>query len=74
MDFGLHRSFAVDIDPSTGNMSVAWIEPQWSRSYVSVIGPSYTRVFINTSNYNEQMQRCDADTGKLLAASDFFPP
>jgi hypothetical protein len=49
MDFGLHRSFAVDIDPSTGNMSVAWIEPQWSRSYVSVIGPSYTRVFINTN-------------------------
>ena len=93
MDFGVQKAFAVDIDPSTGNMSVAWVEPQWSRSYVSVIGPSHARVFVNTNisspvtqnaselngwpetaNYDEQMQWRDADTGKLLAASDFFPP
>jgi hypothetical protein len=93
MDFGLHKAFAVDIDPSTGNMSVAWVEPQWSRNYVTVIGPSYSRVFVNTNisspvtqnaselngwadsaNYVEQMQWRDGDTGKLLAASDFFPP
>jgi hypothetical protein len=66
---------------------------QGSRSYVSVIGPSYARIFVNTNisspvtqnaselngwpdtaNYNEQMQWRDADTGKLLAASDFSPP
>ena len=93
MDFGVQKAFAVDIDPSTGNMSVAWVEPQWSRNYISVIGPSYNRVFVNTNisspvtqnaselngwadntNYVEQMQWRDADTGKLLAASDFFPP
>ncbi|MGA7369263.1 MAG: hypothetical protein WBX01_09045 [Nitrososphaeraceae archaeon] len=93
MDFGLHKAFAVDIDSSTGNMSVAWVEPQWSRSYITLIGPSYDRVFVNTNisspvtqnaselipwadtaNYVEQMQWRDADTGKLLAASDFFPP
>ena len=93
MDFGVQKAFAVDIDPSTGNMSVAWIEPQWSRNYISVIGPSHARVFVNTNisspvtqnaselngwsdtaNYVEQMQWRDADTGKLLAASDFFPP
>jgi hypothetical protein len=27
-----------------------------------------------TANYKEQMQWRDANTGKLLAASDFFPP
>jgi hypothetical protein len=32
MDAGVHKAFAVDIDPSTGNMSVAWVEPQWSQS------------------------------------------
>lgn len=48
MDFGLH-TFAVDIDPSTGELSVAWVEPQWSRNYISMIGPSYNRVFINTN-------------------------
>ena len=91
IDFGLHKAIAVDMDPSTGNMSVAWIEPQWSRSYVSMIGPSYIRVSVSTDislpvtqvaselngwpdtfSYDEQMQRPDADTGKLLAASDFF--
>jgi hypothetical protein len=93
MDFGLHKAFAVDIDPSTGNMSVAWVEPQWSRSYITLIGQSSDRVFVNTNisspvtqnasklngwidtaNYVEQMQWRDAATGKLLAASDFFPP
>ena len=74
-------------------MSVAWVEPQWSRSYITLIGPSYNRVFVNTNisspvtqnaseingwadnaNHVEQMQWRDAATGKLLAASDFFPP
>ncbi|HEX2472680.1 MAG TPA: hypothetical protein VHJ59_08015, partial [Nitrososphaera sp.] len=86
------KAFAVDINPSTGNMSVAWVEPQWSQSYITLIGPSYNRVFVNTNmsspvtqnvsqmnpwpegaNYAEQIQWRDADTGKLLAASDFFP-
>ena len=93
MDFGVQKAFAVDIDPNSGNMSVAWVEPQWSRSYITLIGPSYDRVFVNTNisspvtqnaselngwsdnaNYVEQMQWRDAATGKLLAASDFFPP
>ena len=93
MDFGVQKAFAVDIDPNTGNMSVAWVEPQWSRSYITLIGPTYDRVFVNTNisspvtqnaselngwsdnaNYVEQMQWRDAATGKLLAASDFFPP
>jgi hypothetical protein len=92
MDAGVHKAFAVDIDPSTGNMSVAWVEPQWSQSYITLIGPSHNRVFVNTNmsssvtqnvsemkpgpigaNYNEQIQWRDAATGKLLAASDFFP-
>lgn len=34
-DAGVHKSFAVDIDPSTGNMSVAWVEPQWRQSYIT---------------------------------------
>jgi len=93
MEFGVHKAFAVDINPNTGNMSVAWVEPQWSRSYITLIGPSHGRVFVNTNisspvtqnaselngwsttaNYKEQMQWRDANTGKLLAASDFFPP
>ncbi|HEU4446278.1 MAG TPA: hypothetical protein VFR94_16520 [Nitrososphaeraceae archaeon] len=92
MDAGVHKAFAVDIHPSTGNMSVAWVEPQWSQSYITLIGPSYNRVFVNTNmsspltqnvsemmpwpdgaNYVEQIQWRDAETGKLLAASDFFP-
>ncbi len=93
MDAGVHKAFAVDIDPSTGNMSVAWVEPQWSQSYITLIGSSHDRVFVNTNmsspvtqnvsemipwsdgaNYVEQIQWRDAATGKLLAASDFFPP
>jgi hypothetical protein len=73
-------------------MSVAWVEPQWSQSYITLIGPSYGRVFVNTNmsspvtqnvsemepgpigaNYKEQIQWRDAETGRLLAASDFFP-
>jgi hypothetical protein len=93
MDAGSpQKAFAVDINPSTGNMSVAWVEPQWSQSYITLIGPSYNRVFVNTNmsspvtqnvsemypwpdgaNYVEQIQWRDADSGKLLAASDFFP-
>jgi hypothetical protein len=92
MDAGVHKAFAVDIDPSTGNMSVAWVEPQWSQLYITLIGPSYARVFVNTNmsspvtqnvsemqpgpigaNYKEQIQWRDAETGRLLAASDFFP-
>jgi hypothetical protein len=93
MDAGSpHKAFAVDIDPNNGNMSVAWVEPQWSQSYITLIGPSYGRVFVNTNmsspvtqnvsemkpgpigaNYKEQIQWRDAATGKLLAASDFFP-
>ena len=49
MDAGVHKAFAVDIDPSTGNMSLAWAEPQWSQSYITLIGPSYNRVFVNTN-------------------------
>lgn len=93
MDFGAHKAFAVNIDPNTGKMSVAWVKPQWSRNYITLIGPSDGRVFVNTNisspvtqnaselngwsttaNYREQMQWRDANTGKLLAASDFFPP
>jgi hypothetical protein len=93
MDAGVHKAFAVDIDSSTGNMSVAWVEPQWSQSYITLIGSSHDRVFVNTNmsspvtqnvsemipwsdgaNYVEQIQWRDASTGKLLAASDFFPP
>jgi hypothetical protein len=93
MDAGSpHKAFAVDIDPNNGNMSVAWVEPQWSQSYITLIGPSYGRVLVNTNmsspvtqnvsemkpgpigaNYKEQIQWRDAATGKLLAASDFFP-
>ncbi len=92
MDAGVHKAFGVDIDPSTGNMSVAWVEPQWSQSYITLIGSSHDRVFVNTNmsspvtqnssemipwpdgaNYVEQIQWRDAETGKLLAASDFFP-
>ena len=50
MDAGSPRkAFAVDINPSTGNMSVAWVEPQWSQSYITLIGPSHNRVFVNTN-------------------------
>jgi len=49
MDAGVHKAFAVNIDPSTGNMSVAWVESQWSQSYIMLIGPSYARVFVNTN-------------------------
>lgn len=93
MDAGSPRkAFAVDINPSTGNMSVAWVEPQWSQSYITLIGPSHNRVFVNTNMSSpvtqnvsemypwadgakivEQIQWRDADNGKLLAASDFFP-
>jgi hypothetical protein len=92
MDAGVHKAFAVDFNPDTGNMSVAWVEPQWSQSYITLIGPAEKRVFVNTNmsspvtqnvsemnpwpdgaNYLEQIQWRDADTGKLLAASDFFP-
>lgn len=92
MDAGVHKAFGVDIDPSTGNMSVAWVKPQWSQSYITLIGPSHDRVFVNTNmsspvtqnvsemepwpigaNYVEQIQWRDAASGKLLAASDFFP-
>lgn len=92
MDARVQRGSAVDIDPSTGNTSVAWIEPQWSQSYITLIGPSHARVFVNTNmsspvtqnvsemkpgpigaNYKEQIQWRDAVTGRLLAASDFFP-
>jgi hypothetical protein len=86
------KAFAVDFNPNTGNMSVAWVEPQWSQSYITLIGPDDKRVFVNTNmsspvtqnasemipwpegaNYLEQIQWRDAETGKLLAASDFFP-
>ena len=49
MDAGVHKAFAVDIDPSTGNMSVAWVEPPWSQNYITLIGPSYGRVFVNAN-------------------------
>ena len=35
--------------PGPGNMSVAWVEPQWSQNYITLIGPSYGRVFVNTN-------------------------
>jgi hypothetical protein len=92
MDAGVHKAFAVDFNPNTGKMSVAWVEPEWSQLYITLIGPSNARVFVNTNmsspvtqnvskmnpgpigaNYKEQMQWRDAATGKLLAASDFFP-
>lgn len=92
MDAGIHKAFAVDFNPNTGKMSVAWVKPQWSQSYITLIGPSYNRVFVNTNmsspvtqnvsemkpgpiggNYKEQIQWRDAKTGRLLAASDFFP-
>ena len=50
MDAGSpHKAFAVNIDPNTGKMSVAWVEPQWSQSYITLIGPSHKRVFVNTN-------------------------
>lgn len=50
MDVGSpHKAFAIDLNPNTGKMSVVWIEPQWSQSYITLIGPSYKRVFVNTN-------------------------
>ena len=93
MDAGSpHKAFGVDLNPNTGKMSVVWVVPQWSQSYITLIGSSHNRVFVNTNmsspvtqnvsemnpwskgaNYVEQIQWRDANTGKLLAASDFFP-
>jgi hypothetical protein len=74
-------------------MTVAWVERQWSQNYITLLGPTDKRVFVNTNmsssvtqnatkldsgpvgaNYVEQIQWRDANTGKLPAASDFFPP
>jgi hypothetical protein len=93
MDAGAHKAAGVNFNPKTGNMTVAWVEPQWSQNYITLLGPTDKRVFVNTNmssrvtqnatkldsgpvgaNYVEQIQWRDANTGKLLAASDFFPP
>jgi hypothetical protein len=93
MDAGAHKAAGVNFNPKTGNMTVAWVEPQWSQNYITLLGPTEKRVFVNTNmssgvtqnatkldsgpvgaNYMEQIQWRDANTGKLLAASDFFPP
>lgn len=92
MDAGPHKAAAINVDPKTGKMSVAWIVPQWSQSYITLEGPANKRGFVNTNmsssvtqnwsqlnygpkgaNYVEQIQWRDAASGKLLAASDFFP-
>jgi hypothetical protein len=93
MDAGAHMAAGVNFNPKTGNMTVAWVEPQWSQNYITLLGPIDKRIFVNTNisssvthnatkldsgpegaNYVEQILWRDANTGKLLAASDFFPP
>jgi hypothetical protein len=93
MDAGAHKVAGVNFNPKTGNMTVAWVEPQWSQNYITLLGPIDKRVFVNTNisssvtqnatkldsgpegaNYIEQILWRDANTGKMLAASDFFAP
>src|SRR6478609_2303724 len=44
-----HKAFAIDIDPNTGKMSVAWVEPEWSQMDITLIGPADKRVFVSTN-------------------------
>ena len=43
------KPLLLTLTPGTGNMSVAWVEPQWSQSYITLLGPSQSRVFVNTN-------------------------
>jgi hypothetical protein len=56
MDAGPHKAAAINIDPQTGNMSVAWIEDQWSQSYITLLGPADKRVFVNTNMSSDVTQ------------------
>lgn len=56
MDAGPHKAAAINVDPQTGNMSVAWIEDQWSQSYITLIGPADKRVFVNTNMSSDVTQ------------------
>jgi hypothetical protein len=92
MDPGPGKVAAVDLDPKTGNMTLAWSVDQRTPEWTILIGPADQRVLVGTNiktnitnpldydagpigaNYKEQMIWREADTGKLLAASDYFNP
>lgn len=92
MDPGPGKSVGIDIDPATGNMSLAWSKDQKTLSWMVLIGPADQRVLVATNilsnvtnpvdlqsgpkgaNYIEQIVWRDANTGRQLAASDYFSP
>ncbi|HEX6281829.1 MAG TPA: hypothetical protein VFZ67_06335 [Nitrososphaera sp.] len=49
MEAGPHKAAAINVDPQTGNMTVAWMVDQWSQSYITLLGPADKRVFVNTN-------------------------
>ena len=92
MDPGPGKSVGINLDPATGNMTLAWSKDQKTLSWMVLIGPSDQRVLVATNilsnvtnpvdwqsgpvgaNYVEQVVWRDADTGRQLAASDYFSP
>jgi hypothetical protein len=92
MDPGPGKVVGIDLDPETGNMTLAWSVDQKTTEWTVLIGPTDQRVLVRTNiltnatnpldyntgpigvNYKEQIVWRDAETGKLLAASDYFGP
>lgn len=87
-DRGPGKVVGIDFDAATGNMSLAWTEDVSTDGWISLIGPEDQRVLLATNmnitdssnmnagpqnpTYTEHVQWRDADTGKLLAVSDYF--
>jgi hypothetical protein len=89
-DMGIGKFAAIRIDPTSGEMKVAWTADITSSSFMPLIGPKDKRMLVFTvmkpaaegpimqtllsGKYTEQVAWRDAATGRLLAESDFFEP
>lgn len=94
LDYFAGKIVAINLNQSTGNMTVAWGPvKETTSSFLTLIGPAGKRVLIGTNmnatqqqimqsltapspqaySYTEQILWRDAASGKVLAASDYFP-
>jgi len=85
MDFGPGQLAAVKLDPNTGTLTKTWGPvDQRTFSFTTLIGPKDERVLVGTnikvtnpdqlkdSTYTEQWVWRNADTGAVLARSEYF--
>ncbi|MDR4510664.1 MAG: hypothetical protein MRJ93_03050 [Nitrososphaeraceae archaeon] len=85
-DFPPGKLAAIDFTQD-GKMSLAWTTDQRTTGFMTLIGPTDKRVIVGSNinprdtpediqknNYTEQIVWRDADTGKILALSDYFSP